>query len=33
MFVNVPSNWDDYSFEDSMYDALDGEMDAIWNID
>ena len=31
--VNVPSNWDDYSYEDSLYDALDGHMDAIWNID
>lgn len=31
--VNVPSNWDDYSFEDSLYDALGGEMDAICNID
>ena len=31
--VNVPSNWDDYSYEDSLYDALGGEMDAKWNID
>ena len=31
--VNVPSNWDDYSIDDSMYDALGGEMDAVWNID
>ncbi|MBR5657591.1 MAG: hypothetical protein IKW98_13065 [Prevotella sp.] len=31
--VNVPSNWDDYSYEDSLYDALGGEMDAVWNID
>ncbi len=25
--------WDDYTWEDSLYDALGGEMDAIWNID
>ena len=31
--INVPSNWDDYSYDDSLYDALDGQMDAIWNID
>lgn len=31
--VNVPSNWDDYTHEDSLYDALGGEMDAVWNID
>ena len=31
--VNVPSDWDDYSHEDSLYDALGGEMDAKWNID
>ena len=31
--VSVPSDWDDYSYEDSLYDALGGEMDAIWNID
>ena len=30
---NTPSDWDDYSYEDSLYDALGGEMDAIWNID
>ena len=34
MYANVPpSNWDNYSIEDSLYDALGGEMDAIWNID
>jgi hypothetical protein len=32
-YINVPSNWDDYSYEDSLYDALGGEMDAKWNID
>ena len=32
-YINVPSNWDDYSHEDSLYDALGGEMDAKWNID
>lgn len=31
--INVPSNWEDYSYEDSLYDALGGEMDAKWNID
>ena len=31
--VIVPSDWDDYSYEDSLYDALGGEMDAQWNID
>lgn len=31
--INVPSNWEDYSCEDSLYDALGGQMDAIWNID
>lgn len=31
--VNVPSDWDDYSHDDSLYDALGGEMDARWNID
>ena len=31
--VNLPSNWDDYTHEDSLYDALGGEMDAKWNID
>jgi len=31
--VNVPSDWDDYSHDDSLYDALGGEMDAMWNID
>lgn len=25
--------WDDYTWEDSIYDALGGELDAIWNID
>ena len=30
--INVP-NWDDYSYRDSLYDALGGEMDAAWNID
>lgn len=25
--------WSNYSYEESMYDALGGEMDAIWNID
>lgn len=29
----LPIDWDDYSLEDSLYDALGGEMDAIWNID
>lgn len=32
-YINVPSNWDDYSYDDSLYDALGGEMDAKWNID
>ena len=31
--VNLPSNWDDYTHEDSLYDAVGGEMDAVWNID
>ena len=30
---NVPSDWEDYTREDSLYDALGGQMDAIWNID
>lgn len=30
---NIPSHWDDYSYEDSLYDALGGQMDAVWNID
>jgi hypothetical protein len=25
--------WDDYTIDDSMYDALGGNMDAYWNID
>ena len=25
--------WEHYSYEEAMYDALGGEMDAIWNID
>ena len=25
--------WDDYTWEDSLYDALGGEVDAIWNLD
>ena len=25
--------WDDYSYEEAMYDALGGEMEAIWNLD
>ena len=25
--------WDNYSCEESLYDALGGEMGAIWNID
>ena len=28
-----PSPWENYTIEDSLYDALGGEMDAIWNID
>ena len=31
--ANVPSDWDDYSYDDSLYDALGGQMDASWNID
>ena len=27
------SNWEKYTIEDSLYDALGGEMEAIWNID
>lgn len=27
------TGWEDYTIEDSLYDALDGKMDAIWNID
>ena len=27
------TGWENYSREDSIYDALGGEMDAIWNID
>ena len=27
------NEWEHYSYEDAMYDALGGEMDAIWNID
>ena len=26
-------SYDEYTWEDSLYDALDGHMDAIWNID
>ena len=29
----VDSNLEKYTLEDSLYDALGGEMDAIWNID
>jgi len=32
-YNNAPSDWDDYSYKDSLYDALGGEMEAIWNID
>ena len=31
--LNVPSDWDDYTHDDSLYDALGGEMDAYWNIE
>ena len=34
-YKEVPNEWSSeyYSHEDAMYDALGGEMDAIWNID
>ena len=30
---DTPSSWENYTIEDSLYDALGGEMEAIWNID
>ena len=30
---NDPWSRENYTIEDSLYDALGGEMDAIWNID
>lgn len=27
------NEWEHYSHKDALYDALGGEMDAVWNID
>lgn len=28
-----PNEWAHYSYKEALYDALGGEMDAIWNLD